>query len=142
SVSVTIRDSSTFLSISASAVDAIEPNGPPGAPARNTFFQIGRYDDVGNYPELRVLYQMSGAAQNGVDYALLSGSVTLAANEYSTNIEIAPLGDDLPEAVENVVMTLAPSNTYLLQAVSSAATCHVLDTSTTVSIVSLQDAVK
>lgn len=56
--------------------------------------------------ELKVKYQLGGTAENGVDYALLSGEVTIPAESRSARVVVDPLADDLVEGAESVVIRL------------------------------------
>jgi len=55
---------------------------------------------------LRVYYRIGGTAQNGVDYAELSGNVEIPAGSESADILIDPLDDDAYEGTESVIIGL------------------------------------
>jgi hypothetical protein len=55
-----------------------------------------------------VFYRVGGTAQNGVDYAELSGRVTIPAGELRAPIEVEVIDDLLVEGHETVVLTLEP----------------------------------
>ena len=59
---------------------------------------------------LLVRYSVSGTAQNGVDYARLTGQVLFQAGESSARILVLPIDDDLPEGTESVIVTLDQPN--------------------------------
>ena len=59
--------------------------------------------------DLTVTYNIGGTASNGVDYVLLPGTVTVPAGESYAFINIVPLDNPQPAAVETVVLTLEPS---------------------------------
>lgn len=61
---------------------------------------------------LTVRYAVSGTAGNGVDYAPLSGAVTVPAGETSILVDVEPFDDALAETGETVILALAPSSTY------------------------------
>jgi hypothetical protein len=61
---------------------------------------------------LTISYTITGTASNGVDYATLTGSVTIPANNSSATIAISPSDDPLVEGSETVVLTLASSASY------------------------------
>ncbi|MBI4328110.1 MAG: hypothetical protein HY674_23000, partial [Chloroflexi bacterium] len=61
---------------------------------------------------LAVQYRISGTASNGVDYAILPGSVTIRAGASSAEIKITPINDARAEPTENVVLSLAGSSDY------------------------------
>ncbi|PYJ08544.1 MAG: xanthan lyase [Verrucomicrobia bacterium] len=75
---------------------------------------------------LTVNYSISGTASNGVDYALLSGSATLAAGALATNVIVSPLGGNLAADQETVTLTLLPSTNFSLTTLSNA-TVSLLD---------------
>jgi hypothetical protein len=60
---------------------------------------------------LLVFYELSGTAQNGVDYLELPRSITIPAGAVSAPITIKPINDSLAEVTETVVATLVPSPT-------------------------------
>jgi acetyl esterase/lipase len=62
--------------------------------------------------DLTVRYTVSGTARNGVDYAPLSGSLTIPAGQVSAELVIDPVADGLLETAETVFLTLAPSSLY------------------------------
>ncbi len=57
---------------------------------------------------LTVHYRMAGTAGNGVDYALLSGSVTIPPCAVSETIRFTPIDDALVEGNETVALFLEP----------------------------------
>ncbi|HWN96434.1 MAG TPA: Ig-like domain-containing protein [Methylomirabilota bacterium] len=59
--------------------------------------------------ELTVWYAVTGSASNGVDYAALSGHVTIPAGARSARIVVAPVDDNRVEEIETVVLELQPS---------------------------------
>ncbi len=58
--------------------------------------------------ELPVYYSLSGTAENGKDYARLSGKVILSKGSKSAEIVVAPILDSLKEGLEYVVITVEP----------------------------------
>lgn len=74
----------------------------PSTPGRFTVKREG--DLTGN---LVVNYTVSGAANNGVDYVALPGSVTIPSGAASVDIVLTPLNDTLLEGDESVILTLA-----------------------------------
>lgn len=133
---VTIDDSSTTVTLNAYSITGIEPDGPPGAPAVPTYFLVSRTDNRGIYTNLAVRYVMSGTASNGVDYAILSGTVNFAPDTTSTNIAITPLADSLIEGTETVTLTLLDNatNGYFLNTNYLTRTVMLNDSTTTVSL--------
>ncbi|HYG76250.1 MAG TPA: Calx-beta domain-containing protein [Planctomycetota bacterium] len=60
--------------------------------------------------DLNVNYLIEGTASNGVDYKLLSGTVTIGSGFSSATVSIIPINDSLPEGFETIVITLTPGN--------------------------------
>jgi len=77
--------------------------------------------------DLSISYAIDGTAGNGVDYATLSGSVTIPAGSATANIPIAPLPDTLAEGSETVVLTLAPNAAYDLAPANLPGTVIIQD---------------
>jgi hypothetical protein len=82
-------------------------------------FSFVRSGDTNLLP-LTVSYAISGTATNGVGYATLPGSITLAAGALATNLIVTPIPDNLPEGDRTVTLTLLPSANYTLTTVSNA----------------------
>ena len=57
--------------------------------------------------DLVVNYTVDGSASNGVDYANLSGTVTIPAGQSNASIVVAPIQDTVVEGMETVRVTLA-----------------------------------
>jgi hypothetical protein len=55
---------------------------------------------------LRVSYQVGGSASNGVDYRVLSGSVTIPAGARRAPIVVTPFDDNLVEGGETILLSL------------------------------------
>ena len=68
---------------------------------------------------LTVYYSVAGSAQNGVDYQLLSGSVTIPACASSAPITITPIDDSLVEGDE-VVFALSKPFNFLLDRLATS----------------------
>ncbi len=67
-------------------------------------FTVRRTGSTSN--SLRVYYAIGGTASNGVDYAPLSGVVTIPAGMHSAQIRVLPIDDLLPEGLETVALRL------------------------------------
>ena len=80
----------------------------------------------------KVSYTVGGNAIAGTDYAALSGTVTILANQPSATINVAVLDEDLLELTESVVVTLTEvtegDENISLDAVDFAATVEIEDT--------------
>lgn len=68
---------------------------------------------------LTVEYSLSGAAENGADYASLSGTAVIPAGSGLVTVTISPLADTLVEGSEPVVLTISPSTAYVLGTTAS-----------------------
>jgi hypothetical protein len=73
-----------------------------------------------------VNYSVGGTATPGVDYAILPGTITLAAGATATNILVTPFGDNLSANQVSVTLNLIPSASYLLTTLTNA-TVNILD---------------
>ena len=56
-----------------------------------------------------VTYNIGGTASNGVDYAMLPGSVTFPAGESFELIPVMPIDNDPPYSPKTVILTLNPA---------------------------------
>ena len=109
--------SSPAISISATVTDAFEFGALPGALAIS---RVG-----GTNMDLTVTYVIGGTASNGVDFSLISNSITIPAGTASATVMIVPLTDNAVDGDETVVLTLSGTSTYNLSApVSAAVTIH------------------
>jgi hypothetical protein len=77
----------------------------------NTATFVVRRHGPTNAP-LVVDYTISGTASNGVDYAVLSDSVTIDTGRRTARIVVVPIEDSLMEELESVRLTLKPSDDY------------------------------
>jgi ELWxxDGT repeat protein len=78
-----------------------------------------------------VSYAMSGTAANGIDYAIVSGSVVISASQASATIAITPLPNPVSIPAATVTATLLPTSAYSA-GTPAAATISIM--SSTVSI--------
>jgi len=106
---VRVTEYTNVVAVTATTPGAAEAGSSPGV------FTITR--SAAGAP-LTVNYTMSGSAANGVDYTnalggALSGSVTFAAADFSTNITVIPIDDAIPELAETVTLSITPSVTYV-----------------------------
>ena len=58
--------------------------------------------------DLTVPYDIGGTASNGVDYVMLSGTVTIPSGERRAFITIVPIDDGPPDVNKTVILTLLP----------------------------------
>jgi hypothetical protein len=73
-----------------------------------------------NTAPLTVNYSVAGSATPGVDYAALSGSVTIPAGAIAASIMVLPLGGNLATNQVTVTVNLAVSKNYLLTGLTNA----------------------
>lgn len=145
SATVSIADSSTTVSVfpDPDSGDAIKPGGPPGDPAVIGRFQFSRNDSrSGTLPEMAAYYTVSGTSSNGEDYTLLSGMLDFADGEADAFLDVNPPADTVYDGIQTITVTLIPTNSYVVSASHSNATINIDDSSTTVSIFKVQDAIE
>jgi hypothetical protein len=98
-----LNDNLTTVTVFPTGAGAAEPL----TPGRFTVKRDGYLS-----PDLVVYYNVSGTATSGLDYAPLSGSVTIPAGASSADIVVTPRDDSLLEGDESVVLTLTNSASY------------------------------
>jgi hypothetical protein len=69
---------------------------------------------------LTVFYQLSGTANNGVDFTALPGSLVFAAGSAFTNLTINVPPDAAAEGNKTLIVTLQPGTDYAVGALSNA----------------------
>jgi hypothetical protein len=74
---------------------------------KSAMFTVRRHGSTNN--DVTVAYAIGGTASNGVDYATLSGLVTVPAGQRSAMITITPIDDGPPDITSSVVLSLEPS---------------------------------
>jgi hypothetical protein len=87
--------------------------------------------------DVTVYYELSGTAENGVDYTNLTGVLTIPAYQSGT-IEVQPKPDATVEGPETVILTLLQTNDYLIEPTLYRATNIIKDYSTLVAIYTTQ----
>jgi N-acetylneuraminic acid mutarotase len=92
------------VGVNATKSDASE-NGSVGR------FSITRLTDDWSQP-LTVNYTLGGTAKNGIDYASLSGSVTIAAGQPSATVTVNAIDDSSAEGGEYLTLSLSPNFSY------------------------------
>lgn len=105
-------NSGVLPSVSIKAIDphASEVSPLLDIPENPGIFRITR--SVASPHPLLVNYRIGGTASNGVDYAALSGSVTISSNTTFADIPVEVLDDALVEGDETVVLTLRENVAY------------------------------
>jgi Calx-beta domain len=94
---IRITNFPTIVTVEATTPTASETGPTPGV------FTLTR---TSSGTPLTVSYAMSGTATSGADYTTLSGSVTFAATETTTNITVTPIDDSISELPETVILTV------------------------------------
>jgi len=87
-----------FVSVQATDPLASEPGDNPGS------FTLSRIGDTNS--ALTVAFSLSGTASNGVDYAAIPTSVTLAAGQLSSNLTVTPISEPASTGYKTVILTL------------------------------------
>jgi len=77
---------------------ASEPGDNPGS------FTLSRDGDTNS--ALTVTFSLGGTASNGVDYAAIPTSVTLAAGQVSSNLTVTPISEPASTGYKTVILTL------------------------------------
>lgn len=110
---VTIVDDPAIVNITATDADASEAGLNPGV---FIFTRAG-----GNIAaSLTIGLSRTGTAGNNVDFAIISGLVTIPANQTSATVTITPLPDNNVEGDETVILTINPNLNYLIGASNTA----------------------
>ena len=114
SATVTIGDTPTpLVSVTAFDSTAAEAGLDPGV------FRFTR--SVASATPLTVTYTIAGNAQNGIDYQLLSGSVTIPAGVAFADVTVQPkVNFDAVGGSETVIVTLVDGADYDLSAPTTA----------------------
>jgi hypothetical protein len=94
-----------FMTVTVSAT-----GGNASEPAASGTFTVKRDGDLTG--ALVVNYNVSGTASNGVDYAALSGTLTIPAGAASSTISVTPINDALLEGDESVTVSLINNVNY------------------------------
>jgi cytochrome c oxidase assembly protein Cox11 len=123
-----VNDDSATISITKTA-DGAEGTVPTNGQFTVTQSAVSDTDTV-------ITYQISGTATPGVDYATLTGTVTIPAGQTSATINIAVLNDNIVEGTETVIATLTgvvggnPSITLDSTPANTTATVDITDNDT------------
>lgn len=88
------------------AIDSVASEAGTG-PFGAATFQLLRIGPTNDALTLRLQY--SGTAEAGLDYWALPAEVVIPAGARVAGIQVRPIDDDLPEARETIVATVAPS---------------------------------
>lgn len=105
-------------------VRALDSEAREGHSTNKGVVRISR--NIINPHSLTVQYAVSGSSVNGVDYVMLSGFVTIPANESFVDIEIDAYADALEEPFESVIIELVPQSSYAI-GIENRATVTIRD---------------
>jgi hypothetical protein len=100
----------------------------PGFGASDGIFGIFEENSVAT--NCTAYYRMGGPAINGIDYSNLPGSVSVtAADSGLAQLDLAPLADSSPQFTEVAVLTLIPTNTYLIDPTNASGIITIMEQS-------------
>lgn len=105
--------------VTVEAFDAIAAEGLAGGLNAGVF----RFSRSGTLPisqPLSVRVGWSGTATPGVDYQPLPHTVTIPPNQYTVDVVVTPIDDQLAEGNETVIATILPDGGYVVGTPSSA----------------------
>ncbi len=91
---------------------------------------------------LSVTVALTGTATNGTDYVSIPATVTIAAGQSQTIVEVMPAADALIEGAETVILTISSATPYIRPASSAdyAGTVTITDTQTPIISIVASDA--
>jgi hypothetical protein len=90
-------------------------------------FTINRGNDDSGENPITVNYNLDGSATFGTDYNALSLNVLIPTGQYSADVVIQPIMDNLAEGTEDVIITLNTGAGYVLGS-DTQAVIRILDT--------------
>ncbi len=99
------------VNIAAVDAEAAEPTSPPDGSLAPIVLNTAKFRVRRSGPvdaPLTVFYQLSGSAENGVDYGRRPGMIIIQAGHEAAELLIEPLDDSLVEGPESVIVTLLP----------------------------------
>jgi tartrate-resistant acid phosphatase type 5 len=110
----TIQASNSPPTVTVAATDATaaEAGADPGT------FTVTRTGSTTS--ALTVNLTVGGTATNGVDYASISSTVTIAAGASSATVQLTPVDDSLAEGTETATLTVGASGAYNIGAANTA----------------------
>ncbi len=123
-----------YVSVSATTA-AFEPSG--NIPGKTGTFTVTGRPISGVTNPLTVYYRVSGTASNGADYSSLYSSLygtVMITNGSDATIEVVPVADSFIEGTETIILTVIPTNTYLITARQDSDINYISDSSTTIRI--------
>ena len=97
-------------------IETTDSNASEDGPDTATFTVVRTGGDFA--ASVTVNYSVGGSATSGIDFGVLAGSVTLAADVTTATITVVPIHNPLAEAAETVTLTLTADAAYELGAPS------------------------
>ena len=119
SVSILDDDAPALAVVSVS--DTISSAAEPATPGQFTITRTGATSAA-----LDVFFNVTGAAQAGVDYTALGTQITIPMGQASVDIAVSPIDDLLVELSESVTLSLSAHASYSLGNIS-VASVNILD---------------
>jgi Ca2+-binding RTX toxin-like protein len=113
---------STVVTVSATDANAAETL--LGTTANPGVFTLTRTGNI--TVSVTVNYTVSGTATTGVDYTNLAGTVSFAAGQATTTVQISPIDDNINEGTETVILNLASGSGYVM-GTNQTATVNLAD---------------
>ncbi len=120
-ISIADNDTAT-VSIAANDASASEPT-----PTNNGQFTVTMSKVNNTSSPITVTYTLGGSADNGVDYAPLSGSVAIPVGSSVATVNVNVLGDTIVEANETVVASLTGVSNAAVATVAGSSTVTIAD---------------
>ena len=117
-IHIAVVDPCAVPEVTVHATDPIASEAGSGTGVNTGTFTIRR--SCGLSTPLLVNYALSGRAENGIDYIMLTGTALIEAGESETEVIVEPIDDDLPEGTEDVVLRLIESPCDLNSAIDPA----------------------
>jgi hypothetical protein len=120
-----VQLAANYLAFVYGGAEAFEPSPTGWFPGQDCYFEIDLFDPITNGIPLTVYYTLSGTATNGVDYTNLVGFVTIT--NQSALVYVHPTNDNRLDFDETVVLTLIPTNGYVVDARAAQGTDIIHD---------------
>jgi len=131
STTVNILDQAGTVSVTAfdpTATESEISNADPGV-FRVSIVRVGSTS-----PAVSVNYSITGSANPGSDYVVLSGSTTIPAGQNSVDIPVVVVDDVIFEPTEDVTLTLTSAAGYNVASLNASASVQILDNEPVVQI--------
>jgi outer membrane autotransporter protein len=107
---VTAKALNDTESLPAVRIKGVGKKKPGEKPKKPGVFLISRSGDKSQ--PLTVNYEVSGRAENGVDYLFLPGTVTIPAKKSAVAVKVKPFDDSDVEGPETITVSIVPALDY------------------------------